>query len=131
MAICKSCGVEQAGFMSDLCGKCIEAPPKPVTPAQAQATEASAGDGALTTEGDYAALIGQAIIWLSIVGAAICIFLFGQYELPDGPYSTKKVWNTTLIGFYVASGLNGVFFGFLLSKIGSVLKHLERLKESR
>ncbi len=129
MAICKSCDVEQAGFMSDLCGKCIEAPPKPVTPAQA--TEATAGDGALTTEGDYAALIGQAIIWLSIVGAAICIFLFGQYELPDGPYSTKKVWNTTLIGFYVASGLNGVFFGFLLSKIGSVLKHLERLKESR
>ena len=128
MAICKSCGVEQAGFMSDLCGKCIEAPPKPVTPAQA--AEAPAGNGALTTEGDYAALIGQAIIWLSIVGAAICIFLFGQYELPDGPYSTKKVWNTTLIGFYVASGLNGVFFGFLLSKIGSVLKHLERLKES-
>ena len=116
--------------MSDLCGKCIEAPPKPVTHAQAQATEAPAGDGALTTEGDYAALIGQAIIWLSIVGAAICIFLFGQYELPDGPYSTKKVWNTTLIGFYVASGLNGVFFGFLLSKIGSVLKHLEWLRES-
>lgn len=131
MAICKSCGVEQAGFMSDLCSKCIEAPPRPVTPAQSHATEATAGDGALTTEGDYAALIGQAIIWLSIVGAAICIFLFGQYELPDGPYSTKKVWNATLIGFYVASGLNGVFFGFLLSKIGSVLKHLERLRESR
>lgn len=127
MAICKSCGVEQAGFMSDLCSKCIDAPPKPAT----HATHAPAGDGALTTEGDYAALIGQAIIWLSIVGAAICIFLFGQYELPDGPYSTKKVWNTTLIGFYVASGLNGVFFGFLLSKIGSVLKHLERFKESR
>ena len=131
MAICKSCGVEQAGFMSDLCGKCIEAPPKPVTHVHAQVADVPAGDGALTTEGDYAALIGQAIIWLSIVGAAICIFLFGQYELPDGPYSTKKVWNTTLIGFYVASGLNGVFFGFLLSKIGSVLKHLEGLKESR
>lgn len=129
MAICKSCGVEQAGLMSDLCSKCIEAPPKPVTRALPQAAETSAGDDALTTEGDYTSLIGQAIIWLSIVAAAICIFLFGQYEVPDGLYRTKKVWNTTLIGFYVASGLNGVFFGFLLSKLGSVLKHLERLKE--
>lgn len=129
MAICKSCGVEQARFMSDLCGKCMEAPPKPVAPAQA--VEVTAGDGAPTTEGDYATFIGQAIIWLSIAGAAICILLFGQYEFPDGPYNTKKVWNIPLIGQYVVFGLIGVFFGFLLSKIGSVLKHLERLKESR
>lgn len=127
MAICKSCGVEQAGFMSDLCGKCIEAPPKPATRAPAQAAETLAGDGALT-EGDYTSMIGQGIIWLSIASAAICAFLFGQVEIPDGLYSTKKVWNTTLVGLYVASGLNGVFFGFLLSKIGSVLKRLDGLK---
>lgn len=129
MAICKSCGVEQTGFMSDLCSKCIEASPKVAARAPAQAAETLARDGELT-EGDYTSIIGQGIIWLSIVSAAICAFVFGQVEVPDGLYSTKKVWNATLVGLYVAPGLNGVFFGFLLSKIGSVLKRLDSLKDS-
>lgn len=81
-----------------------------------------------SSEGDVAKIIGTLIIYLSIISAAICIFAFGKIEIQDSLYSTRTVWSPTLIGIFVAGGINGAFFGYLLSKVGSVLKHLEAIR---
>ncbi len=126
MAICKACGVEQAGFMSDICGKCISSSPSASTGDEVQSA-AAASESSLS-EGDYTSMIGKAVMWLSIAAAAICIFALGRIDVPDGIYDTKTVWSTTLVASFVAAGLNGVFFGFLLDKVGSALRHLEKIR---
>lgn len=78
------------------------------------------------SEGISASVIGNAIIWLSLIGATICVFAFGRVEVPDGLYGTTTRWNSVLITIVIASGLNGIFLGYLLAKVGSVLKKLER-----
>lgn len=78
-----------------------------------------------SSEGDTASFIGNAIMWLSLISAAICVFALGRVEVPDGLYSTATRWNSLLITIFIASGLNGAFFGYLLAKVGSVLKRLE------
>ena len=93
------------------------APDTPV-PASTAATHSS--------EGDTASFIGNAIIWLSLVGAAICVFAFGRIEVPTGLYGTETRWNSLLITIFITGGLNGAFFGYLLAKVGSVLKKLEQ-----
>ena len=110
--------------MSDLCGKCISSPPSASTGGDAVRPSAENP----LSEGDYTSMIGKAVMWLSIAAAAICIFALGRIEVPDGMYDTKIVWSTTLVASFVAAGLNGVFFGFLLDKVGSVLRHLEKIR---
>ena len=130
MAICKSCGVEQAGFMSDLCGKCLGTQSS-AAPASNAAQAAAVVENPLS-EGDYTSMIGQALIWLSLASAVICVFAFGRVEIPSvSEYSSpEKVWNASTVIACITVGLNGAFFGFLLSKVGSVLKHLEKLRSS-
>ena len=41
MAICKACGVEKAGFMSDLCSNCMDKPAAPSPSAQSIASTAA------------------------------------------------------------------------------------------
>lgn len=127
MAICKSCGTERAGLMSDLCGRCIDTPNTPAASTVAPPKSTSAPEEMLS-EGEYTAMIGQAIIWLSLIGAAACIFMFGRIEISEGLYSTKTAWSSSLVTMYAVAGVNGAFFGFLLSKIGSVLSRLDQLK---
>lgn len=128
MAICKSCGMERAGLMSDMCGKCVDAPNTSVASAAVAPTSTVAPEEVLS-EGEYTSMIGQAIIWLSLAGAAICIFMFGKIEVAEGLYSTKTIWSSSLITAYAVAGVNGAFFGFLLSKVGSVLVRLDQLKK--
>ena len=127
MAICKSCGKEKAGLMSDLCGKCIGTQDTSTANVVAVSNPTSTPEEALS-EGEYTAMIGQAIIWLSLIGAALCIFMFGRIQVSEGLYSTKTIWSSTLVATYAVAGVNGAFFGFLLSKIGSVLIRLDQLK---
>ncbi len=127
MAICKSCGMEQAGLMSDLCGKCMDTPNNSVASASASPTSTVAPEW-VPSEGEYTSMIGQAIIWLSLAGAVICILMFGKIEVAQGLYSTKTIWSSSLITAYAVAGVNGAFFGFLLSKVGSVLVRLDQLK---
>jgi hypothetical protein len=67
---------------------------------------------------------------LSFIGAAICVFSFGRIEVPSGMYSTETQWSPLLVSVYIAGGLNGMFFGYLLSKVGSVLRRLEKMQEN-
>lgn len=78
------------------------------------------------SEGSTASLIGDMIIVLSAISAVVCIMAFGRVEVPNGLYSTQTQWSPLLVSVYIAAGLNGMFFGYLLSKVGSVLKHLEK-----
>lgn len=119
MAICEACGKEQAAFMSDLCQKCM------VGPDRTQYQSPS------MTEGQLASAIGVAIIWISIAAAVVCIFAFGRLEVPYGAYGIRKIWSPSIIIACIGLGLNGVFFGYLLSKAGSALQHLEKLRGSR
>jgi len=82
-----------------------------------------------SSEGDTASFIGNAIIWLSLISAVICIFALGRTEVSNGFYNTTQ-WNSLLITMFIAGGLNGVLFGYLLAKVGSVLKRLERAQKS-
>lgn len=126
MAICKVCGARQAGVMSDLCSSCIENHEPLRRDGLASASQASDP----LSEGSMTSAIGTAIIWVSIAGAIACIFTLGRVEIPnvDGLYGSQTVWSSTLVASFVAAGLNGVFFGFLLNKLGSVLRHLEDIR---
>lgn len=129
MAICKTCGIEQAGFMSELCGKCLAAlPPGGSMPKVAQPAAGLATESPMS-EGDYTSIIGKAIIWLSIAASGICLFVFGRVQVPAGLYGTETVWSTALVMSVIAAGIDGIFFGFLLTKVGSVLRHLEQQRK--
>lgn len=120
MATCKNCGLRQARAMSDFCNECVGlmAPRVPDT---------SQNPGsAFSTEGNATATLGTVLIVLSIVSTYVCIMAFGR--VPAGLYSTRESWNSTLVMAYIAAGLNGVLIGFVVNKVGSVLKHLEQLQ---
>lgn len=129
MAICKACGVKQARAMSDLCSDCMQAHQPLRKDGLASASEASDP----LSEGSMTSAIGTAIIWVSIAATIACIFIFGRVEISnlDGLYGSQTVWSSTLVASFVAAGLNGVFFGFLLNKVGSVLSHLEQLLRNK
>lgn len=123
------------------CGKPLSREVRLQVPGQAAALLApSADDGSGVTaaalpqtaqsEGSNASTIGEIIIVLSAISAIVCIMAFGRVEVPNGLYSTKTQWSLLLVSVYVAGGLNGMFFGYLLAKVGSVLKHLEKAQES-
>lgn len=76
------------------------------------------------SEGQMAKAIGTAILWASLVSAAACVFFLGRGPEGEG-------WNLLFVSIYLASGLNGAFFGYLLSKVGSVLKRLEALQPEK
>ena len=120
MALCKQCGIRQAGAMSDVCSKCVGqiAPRVPDT--------SHSSGSAFSSEGHATATLGTVLIVLSIVSTYVCIMAFGR--VPVGLYSTRPAWNTTVVMTYVAAGLNGVLMGFVVNKVGSVLKHLEHLQ---
>lgn len=128
MGICKACGVRQAGLMSDLCSNCMDAQ-QPVRKDGLSSASAAADP---LSEGGMTSAIGKAIIWVSIAAAITCIFTLGRVEIPntDGLYGSHTIWSSTLVASFVAAGLNGVFFGFLLDKIGSVLARLEKIGHS-
>lgn len=65
--------------------------------------------------------IGGLIILLSIASTIIFIIAFGKVPTMYG-YDDWSFFNI-VVG--VAMGLNGCFFGYLLQKIGSVLKYHE------
>ena len=126
MATCTRCNKEKASMFSDLCSGCINDPEalKPATSVRepGQLTE----HHSVASEGGTASMIGNAITWLSLAAAILCIFMFGRVEVPSGMYSSKTQWNAALISIFAGAGVNGMFFGYLLSKVGSVLSHLER-----
>lgn len=75
--------------------------------------------------------LGRVLIWLSIVSSIVCVSVYGRARVPGGLYGSEIVWSSTLVMAFIAAGLNGVLFGFLLSKVGSVLKHLEQLRRAQ
>lgn len=106
--------------MSDLCQKCID---------RSGAAQYRAAPP--MSEGRLASGIGVAIMWTSVAAALVCIFAFGRIEIPYGTYGTKRVWSPAVVITCIGLGVNGVFFGFLLSKVGSALQHLEKLRGGR
>jgi hypothetical protein len=86
---------------------------------------------ALSTEGSATGTLGTVLIVLSIVSTCICVMAFGRIRIPSGLYGTQTVWSSTLVMAYVAAGLNGVLLGFVLQKVGSILRHLEQLRRAQ
>jgi hypothetical protein len=78
-----------------------------------------------STESVTASFIGNAVIWLNLLSAIACIVAFGRVTVPDSLYGSTQQWSPTLVVFIAAAGLNGMFFGYMLSKIGSILRRLE------
>lgn len=85
-----------------------------------------------SNEGSFVNVLGWCLIILSVVAAGFCILQFGKVEVQVdyglGQSYTKDEWSPTLVITFMAAGLNGVFFGYLLAKMGSVLTHLEALR---
>ena len=96
------------------------------TPTETESITARATEQVGLTEGEFASSIGNTLIWLSLISATICIFAFGRIEVSDLYGSTKTAWSPFIVVAIIAGGLNGVFFGYLLAKVGSVLRKLEK-----
>src|SRR5690554_4794143 len=75
-------------------------------------------------EGMRAKTIGIIVIVFSIVSTAICVVAFGQIKVPNSLYGSHTVWSVSLIVVYITSGIGGVLFGYLITKVGSVLVYL-------
>ncbi|WP_298581277.1 hypothetical protein [uncultured Luteimonas sp.] len=126
MAQCNFCDTYTS---SDVCPSCRAArglPQESVVREQAVAPFRQVDDPT-SQEGETAKLIGTVILWLSVIAGIMTAFFFGRVTVPKGPYSTEEVWNSTIVIFCIAAGLNGAFFGYLLSKVGSVLIRLQKL----
>lgn len=76
-------------------------------------------------ESESANIVGNLIIWISIICAAIAIPVLGQVEVASGYYSSRTVFVPAIVAFCVASGFSGVLLGYLFKKIASILRHLE------
>lgn len=124
MATCNVCGKAKAAFLSSMCNACMDNKERSGVNFAASSTS-SGGAVAASSEGSTASFIGNAVIWLSFIASVICVIAFGRVEIPNGPYSTQIQWSTLLVSVYVAAGLNGMFFGYLLAKVGSVLSRLD------
>ncbi len=125
MAKCRMCG-DVAGFAMELCDSCQRSQAHAESERAARAVRTELADAKLE-EGETAARIGNVIIWLSLFGSLICVFGFGRVS---GAYGEKAVWNGVLVTMFIAAGLNGAFFGYLLSKVGSILIRLQKLTDS-
>jgi hypothetical protein len=112
MAICTHCKASKAQMFSSLCATCLNDPEtlKSLTASAAQLAPKPMSEGAT------AAAIGRYLIGLSLVAAMLLLWLAlrGADTRPG------------LIVASIVAGLVGMFFGYLLEKVGSVLMHLER-----
>jgi hypothetical protein len=79
------------------------------------------------SEGERVTLIGNVIIGLSVACAIIGMLVYGRVEIATS-YTIQTQWVFAVIVYCLWGGLNGAFFGYLLSKVGRVLQHLESSK---
>lgn len=79
---------------------------------EAAARAAAAASEVPDSEGRNAKFLGRALGWVTVVGAVVCVVGSGF----------DPFWMLLALG----GTLNGLFFGYLLSKVGSILLHLER-----
>ena len=127
MAMCTQCCLRPARAMLDVCEQCASE----VSPAASGSVTAQDMASAFSWEADITVMLGKVLIWLSIMSSVICAFVYGRVRVPDGLYGADTVWSSTLVMVFIAAGLNGVLFGFLLQKVGSILRHLEMLRRDQ
>lgn len=141
MAICITCGENKTAFLSKECNPCMdkrfhkslkknetEIVPQS-NPKLDNSIQTTASHFEITTEGGTVTVIGNVIIWLSFTSSIISIFIFGKVENDTGYIVTSK-WLVGIVVYCILAGLNGVLFGYLLSKVGKILSHLEALRST-
>lgn len=82
------------------------------------------------SEGATVIIIGNTLIAISILISVISVFVLGKGKVDTG-YLTISKWQPAVVFYCIIGGFNGVFCGFLLSKVGRILSHLEALRRSK
>ncbi|WP_428821151.1 hypothetical protein [Microbulbifer sp. MCCC 1A16149] len=141
MTICITCGERKAAILSKECNPCMdvrlrksfdksETDPQSTSHSVTRSEDQKIAESSESwNEGSSVSNVGNVIIWLSIASAIACIFIFGRIEVGTG-YSASYRWIPGIVISCVVGGLNGVFFGYLLAKLGRVLSHVEALRAS-
>lgn len=70
-----------------------------------------------STEGDNAVTIGNLVIAFSIIGAVVGVFYISS--------SQSNALSELMTVIFLASGINGAFFGYLLTKVGGILRRMD------
>lgn len=85
------------------------------------------------SESGMVAIVGNMVIVLSIICAIAGIFFLGKTEVDAGIYysDTRTEWSLAVIFACIATGISGCVFGYLIKKLGSVLRHLEVLNSQK
>lgn len=73
------------------------------------------------TESEMCNLIGGLVMLISVIAGIAFILAFGK--VPRSYYGEE--WSVIMILTGIGIGLQGVFFGYLLQKIGSILRYHE------
>ena len=85
------------------------------------------------SESDSCGMVGNIILIISIVVGVIYIFVFGKVEtVRYSEYAgvlKDTVWSFAQIVMGVAIALNGLLWWYIFQKIGSILRHLEKLNK--
>lgn len=99
-------------------------------------SEYSQNDKLATTgmsESDSCGMVGNIILICSIVLGVIYIFAFGRIETSH--YSEyagvvkDTAWSFSQIIIGISIGLSGLVWWYIFQKIGSILRHLEKLNK--
>lgn len=139
MAVCTKCKIRDSAMFMAFCNECLRAPVDYTEDSHTEGDSIardqpdrlqSRQDSQMVSEGRMVSKIGTAIIWLSLIASVICVLAFARVEADYGAYGKKVELNSFLVSIYAAAGLNGMFFGYLLSKVGSILTILERRNAS-
>lgn len=85
------------------------------------------------SESDNCGMVGNIILIFSIVVGVIYIFAFGKVEtVRYSEYAgvlKYTAWSFAQIVMGVAIALNGLLWWYIFQKIGSILRHLEKLNK--
>ncbi|EPF71614.1 hypothetical protein [Acinetobacter rudis] len=90
--------------------------------------------GAVDSESENCKFIGHLVLAFSIAVGILYIFAFGKVEtVRYSEYAgmiKESSWSIVQIGMGVSVGLSGLFWWYIIQKIGSILGYLESIKKN-
>lgn len=90
--------------------------------------------GAVGSESENCKFIGHLVLVFSIAVGMLYIFAFGRVEtIRYSEYAgeiKESAWSIAQIIMGLAIGLSGLFWWYIIQKIGSILTHLESMKQN-
>lgn len=89
--------------------------------------------GEIGSESENCKFVGHIVLGFCIVVGVVYIFVFGKVDtIRYSEYAGEikhSAWSVAQIMVGISIGLSGLFWWYIIQKIGSILGHLESMKQ--